>query len=461
MVSLSRRQFVMSSTAGLILAPFISQLRGEKARAASGKKAKRLLLFCTMGTQPPLWTPSAGSADGITGWSPMTEPLAKVKDSVVLVEGLPSGNPGNGHGAPDGLAGTGYGEATSVEQYISDKLIAAGIKRPIPVLLLGAQTTAGGGRTMFNRGQNLTTISSPLAAFKTVFDGVAPSSSPPTSPGSTPSTPMTDPAALKLYKRRKGTLSLIKGEIAGIEKLLGAQEKAKLELHLDSINQLESRLVDPTAPAGGGGGGTGGGGSAPISCSAPTAPADESNVCKANMLHLDVALAAFACDITRVAAVEFGSDQSMPVDLADIDLKTDQHGGLLHSGAPEFKGLIALERWFCDRFADVITKLKATPEADGSGTLYDNTLIAWCRDMGDSVTHNMQNMRFVLAGGAGGYLKTSPNGRYIKGSGDGNAARHERVLLNLCEAMGITDFSGFGDKNLKGGDKTPLSILAT
>jgi hypothetical protein len=182
-------------------------------------------------------------------------------------------------------------------------------------------------------------------------------------------------------------------------------------------------------------------------------------VCKANVLHLDVALNAFACDITRVAAVQFGSDQSMPVDLSDIMLKTDQHGGLLHSGAPSFTGLIALERWFCERFADVITKLKATPEADGSGTLYDNTLVAWCRDMGDSVSHNMQNMRFVLAGGAGGYLKTSANGRYLKGAGDSSAARHERVLLNLCEAMGVTSFSGFGDKALTGADKTPLAAL--
>jgi hypothetical protein len=446
MVSLNRRQFTMSTTAALVLAPFLAQLRGQQARAATGKKAKRLLLFCTMGTQPPLWTPSAGTPEGITGWSPMTEPLAKIKDSVVLVEGLPSGNPSNGHGAPDGLAGTGYGQATSVDQFISDQLIAAGIKRPIPVLLLGAQTTAGGGRTMFNRGNNLTTISSPLAAFKTVFDGV-PTSAPTSSSG----TPMTDPQALKLYRRRKGTLSLIKGEIATMEKVLGSQEKAKLELHLDSINQLESRLVDPSMTTGGSGG--------PISCKSPTAPADEANVCKANMLHLDVALAAFACDITRVAAVEFGSDQSMPIDLADISLKTDQHGGLIHSGAPDFKGLVAIERWFCDRFVDVITKLKATPEADGSGTLYDNTLVAWCRDMGDAVNHNMQNMRFVLAGGAGGYLKTSANGRYIKGPGDSSAARHERVLLNLCEAMGVTNFSGFGDKSLTGGDKTPLGVL--
>ncbi|MDX2019993.1 MAG: DUF1552 domain-containing protein [Deltaproteobacteria bacterium] len=445
MVKLSRRQLTMSTTASLLFAPFISILRGEKAVGATGKKSKRLLLFCTMGTNPTMWTPPSASDGGIDTWSAMTEPLAKIKDNLILIEGLPSGNPGNGHGAPDGLAGTGYGNATSVEQYISDQLIAQGIKRPIPVLLLGAETTAGGGRTMFNRGQNLTTISSPLAAFKAVFDGVA------TTGPTMPTAPA--PATDKMFKRRQRIVTQLKSEIATLKQTLGAQEKAKLDLHLDSIHQIEERLLQT-------GDGTGGGGSTPVSCTKPTAPPEESNVCKANALHLEVIHNAFACDITRVAAIQFGSDQSMPVDLPDIGLKTDQHGGLLHSGAPEFKGLIALERWLCERFVQTVQKLKATPEADGSGSLLDNTLIAWCRDMGDSVTHNMQNMRFVLAGGAGGYLRTKPGGRYIKGPGDSAAARHERVLLNLCEAMGVTNFSGFGDKALTGANKTPLAILS-
>jgi hypothetical protein len=106
----------------------------------------------------------------------------------------------------------------------------------------------------------------------------------------------------------------------------------------------------------------------------------------------------------------------------------------------------------------VVNKLKSIPEADGMGTLFDNTIVAWCRDMGDAVNHNQKSMRFVIAGGAGGYLRRNPNGRYLKLAG-GPADRHERVLLNLCEAMGITSFAGFGDPSLA--DKTPLSGLVT
>jgi hypothetical protein len=37
---------------------------------------------------------------------------------------------------------------------------------------------------------------------------------------------------------------------------------------------------------------------------------------------------------------------------------------------------------------------------------------------------------------------------------------HERVLLNLCEAMGITNFSSFGDPNVAAANKKPLDGIA-
>lgn len=444
----TRRQFTCSAVAGLLFSPFIAQLEGRRARAASGKKLKRLLLFCTMGTNPPMWTPTGLSGETINNWSAMTAPLAKIKENVVLIEGLPSGNPGNGHGAPDGLAGTGYGDAYSVDQFIGDQLKAMGINSPIPVLLLGASSSAGGGRTMFSRKQNLPTIASPMQAYSTVFTGG----------GATVTTAGGAPAVApdKLLKRRKSIIDIVNADLAALGQRVGSQEKAKLQLHVDSIRQLENRLTMaatppmPGKPTGGGGGG---------GCMKPAAPMDSSNAVQIGVQHMDVIVGAFSCDITRVAAVEFGSDQSLPVDIPDLGLKADQHGGMLHSGAPDFKNLIALEGWFASRFADLVTKLKATPEADGSGSLLDNTLVAWCRDMGDAVTHNQKSMRFVLASGAGGYLKTAPGGRYLNGPGDSAANRHERVLLTFCDALGITKFTGFGDPKLTGADKTPLSSL--
>ena len=69
--------------------------------------------------------------------------------------------------------------------------------------------------------------------------------------------------------------------------------------------------------------------------------------------------------------------------------------------------------------------------------------------------HTQQSMRFVLASGNAGYLKVAANGRYIK-----STERHERILLNICEAMGITSYAGFGDPKLTGAAKTPLPNIA-
>jgi len=140
-------------------------------------------------------------------------------------------------------------------------------------------------------------------------------------------------------------------------------------------------------------------------------------------------------------------------------LQGDQHNGFIHSGSGEnFKSLIAFEAWLATQFAKVVTDLKSKPDPDGgSGTLYDSTLVVWARDMGDAVNHDMKNMRFVLAGGAGGYLKQAAGGRYVN-AGGGASNRHERVLLNVLEAMGVTDYTGFGDPGFTG--KSPLSGIA-
>ena len=50
------------------------------------------------------------------------------------------------------------------------------------------------------------------------------------------------------------------------------------------------------------------------------------------------------------------------------------------------------------------------PLGTNGQTLFDNTLMVWARDMGDAQNHNQQSMRFVLASGNGGYLKTASGG---------------------------------------------------
>ncbi len=432
MRSHSRRNFIKgvgaSLGASLLFSPFYDSI----ANAAPGKKPKRLLIFFTMGTAPEVWKPKSVSGETPT-FSDATSPLEQVKEHIVMVDGLPSASPGNNHGSADGITGMGYHSAgpyglISVDQFILEKLKPA---TQIPSLLLGADTS--GGKTGFYKNNNLVPIGSPMSAYSTVFSGVGPTTPVPN-----------DTSAEDRLRRRKSILDNLKGEITTLKGNLGAEQKYKLDLHLESLRQIEQRLS--TAMPGGGQGGGG--------CAVPTAPSgDMTNAMKANQLHLDILVGAFACDITRIGAIQWGSDQAMNVNLPEIGLTDEEHNGLIHGNDPGHVKLIKLEKWLHEQFVGVIKKLKELPEADGSGSLLDNTLVAWCRDMGDAPAHTQNEMKFVLASGNGGYLKTSPGGRFIQ-----SRERHERVLLSLCDAMGVTDYAGFGDPTLSA--KSPLPGLA-
>jgi hypothetical protein len=441
---LSRRQFAGSVGAGLLLAPFINIATERKAHAAV-KQVKRILLFCSMGTKPSLWTPTGISGETINTFSAMTKPLEAVKANIVLVEGMPSGNPNNGHGASDSLTGQGFGYygqgviKISVDQFIAKKSPAAS-GRPIASLLLGANTSDNAGISQFYggaNGGNLPTIGSPLSAFNTVFGGMLP----------------TGTSASALLARRKSILDLIKGEATTLKGSLGNNEKAKMDAHLDSIRQLENKLNATATPT-------------TTTCNKPTAPGADSamqymgalDACAANIVHQNIIANAFACDITRVASLQYGNDQVLKVNAPGTGLPfDDQHGGFIHSGAASnFANLVKFEAYLATQFVNIINLLKARPDPeDASKTLFDTTLMVWARDMGDADQHNQQSMRFVLASGNGGYLKTASGGRYIK-----STERHERILLNICEAMGITSFAGFGDPGLTGSAKTPLPNIA-
>lgn len=459
MYKLSRRQLTMSAGAGLLLAPFVSMLREGTTRAAATKRAKRLLVFCTMGTKPDSWTPTV-SGESISNWSAMTQPLSAIKDNVVLVEGCPAGNPMDGHGSPQGLTGMGNGYyavnnvqqlAISVDQFLADALKKSGVNRPLSSLVLGADT-AGGVTLSFRAGKAVAPIASPASAFSTAFGGVSTGGSTTPPPSGTPTT--TPDAALQ---RRRNILSLVSGEIKDLQGRLGAHEKSKLEAHLDSISALENKLMASSGSGTGGGGGGSSNPNAAKACAGLSKPTDAATPIANAQLHLDILVNALACDITRVGVMQFGSDQSMKVDLPT--LKGEQHNEFIHSGTNDnFKRLIDFEAWQATQFAAVVNSLKTKPDPDGgSGTLYDSTLVLWARDMGDAVNHDMKNMRFVLAGGAGGYLKQASGGRYVNaGGGAGN--RHERVLLNVLEAFGVTDYKGFGDPDFSG--KAPLSGIA-
>ena len=169
---------------------------------------------------------------------------------------------------------------------------------------------------------------------------------------------------------------------------------------------------------------------------------------------LDLAVTALGCDLTRVVAVEFGHHQGTQVRLPGMS-GGDWHSNYLHSN--QIADLTALEAWLSEQFVLAMEKAKRIPAPDGDGTLYDQTLFVWARTMGDAVAHVDSDMRMVLAGGAGGYLRRAAGGRHVAAGGQS----HQRGLLHCAAALGVRDLASFGHAGLGGDSRLPLEEVAS
>ncbi|MEM9454170.1 MAG: DUF1552 domain-containing protein [Myxococcota bacterium] len=422
--TLGRRSFVSSMAAATLLSPFISLLGPRRAIAAGGK-AKYLLIFHTTGTMIDQWTPT-GSTESDIVFSPMLEPLEPLRDSLVVIDELDSKGTSDNHAAPGGLTGVGHSGSNrvSLEQFVGDKLAQQGVSTPFENLILGGVSSEAQSTFFRYSDQALSPLFSPAAAYETIFAGIAGGGD------------LDGEAAERLLARRQSSLDLITSEISELSDQLGHSERQKLELHTDSIRQLEDRLL--------------GNGDGP-ECNPAGGVTDSPEALVNSATHVELAITAFSCDLTRVAAIEFGHHQATQVGLPEIG--TGDWHQFIHGGQTE--QVVNLERWVGEQFVAAAEQLRSMPAPDGDGSLFDQTLMIWTRGMGDAVAHNGSNMRFVLSGGAGGYLKTAPGGRYLQGGGEA----HQRVLFNCCEAMGITDLEGFGSTESDAGAREPLSIL--
>ncbi|HEU4584046.1 MAG TPA: DUF1552 domain-containing protein [Polyangiaceae bacterium] len=455
----NRREFTRNALMLTLFSPFIELLEPKLAKAqARPGNAKYLLIVTSNGTEPGVWNP-AGSSPGSITFSSMTQPLSKIQNDVLLLNNFDSQGSAGNHGSIGALTGTGqYSMQTlSLDEWVARDLKSRGILTQVPSIHLGGVSGQQGLRFV-NNGLQVPTFSL-TQAFSNIFDGAAPAAPPPATGGGTTPAP-TGPSAAELrLRRRQSILDLVKGEIGQLQGSLGGIEKQKLELHLDSIRQLEQRIKQQLDAATGTvstGGDTAPGAPPvtfiqPVSCQQPGNLAGGLQPIENSAAHLDIAVAAFACDITRVALVEFGHHQSCPVSIPNA--QGDWHNDFMHAqGSPRTK-LIATEQWMSDRIVDLVGKLKATPAPGGGGTLFDQTYVLWAREMGDAVVHAGNNMPFVITGKAGGYLRNG-NG-YLSGGG----AAHTQVLASAAEAMGATDLSTLGGPGKAAGDRTPFAGL--
>ena len=394
----------------------------------AGEAPKRVVFFFIPdGCIPPLFHPK-GSEFSFT-LSPMTEPLAPVKDDCVFISGLTMYEGGATH--EGGVAKVLTGNNTvSLDVFLADQI---GRSNPVSSLYLGVHGTHENGNNYFSYlpgNKARTPEDNPIAAFKSTFGGAA---------GGGPSSEIS-------------VLDIARSDLQSLRGRLGETERAKLELHLDALREVEQRIQAASAPT------TTGGACAPATFNREgfTVPEGfngypaifnrEENFELVGKLQMDLAVQALACDVTRVVSIQWSHPVS-PTAMAFTG-STQRHHDASHYGNQDSStaaNFVLLQAYYTGRLAYLINELAKRP--DGDGTLLDSTLIMLFSELGDSNIHGHDDMPFILAGGAGGALK---GGRFLNYPKEA----HSKLLVSVANAMGVPinsfGYTGRGTGGLPG-----------
>lgn len=256
-----------------------------------------------------------------------------------------------------------------------------------------------------------------------------------------PIAPLSDPRQLfrKLYGDRRqleavgSVLDLVSGEIHRLETKLGAHDRRQLEAHLQAIRETEMRLQrDLTSEA-----------VTPPAIKVDI-PMEAEKYPELSAVQQDLLVSALATDQCRLATLQY--DRSV----GNIRFKflgiEEGHHELSHDPddkADSQQKLVRINRWYAEQFARLAQRLAETPEADGSGTLLDNTTIIWTNELGKGNSHTLNDIPFVMIGGGAGFKL----GRSLKF----DHLPHNRLWISLAHGLG-QQLETFGNPELsKGG----------
>ncbi|MBZ5707962.1 DUF1552 domain-containing protein [Nannocystis pusilla] len=422
-MSIRRRSLLRGLGIGLVAAPFVNLLSAPSSRAEGGPVARRFIVFFSPnGTIPQHWRPSGSETEFTFPAGSILEPLADVQDRLIVVEGLDFFGADNHKGGmaamltASGAAGDESG-GLSIDQFVAR---AVGGDTRFASLEFGVQTSLWGGSTQTRMSYSapktwVTPDDDPVNVYGRLFGDLMGG----------------EDAAAALRARRQRVVDLLVDEATALRGRLGSEERPKLDAHLDALAQLEKGLSGATA------------------CALPGAPAagdtqDNARFPATTTAQIDMMVAALACGMTRVASLQLSHTVS-PTVCSWLGV-SEGHHSLSHMDDKNLAGVaqfVACERWFAEQFKYLVQKLATTPEADMQGSMLDNSVVLWAKEMGDSRMHNCVSVPFVLAGGAGGRWQT---GRYLKFAGES----HGKLMVSLCQAMGLTNET-FGNPEVGAG----------
>ena len=215
----------------------------------------------------------------------------------------------------------------------------------------------------------------------------------------------------KQNANRQSILDLVAGDASKLKKKLGQTDRRKIDEYFNSVREVEQRISranqqlieipDYDVPDG-------------IPGEFPTHA----------RIMFDIMTLAFQTDCTRVATFMLGnggSNRSYP----DVNVKEGHHSISHHrNDKKKMAKLERIDRFLVQQFAYFLDRMAAEKEGDGS--LLDNSMVLYGSAISDGNRHRHHDLPILLAGGAGGTIKT---GRHL-------TFKKETPLNNLFLTMG-------------------------
>ncbi|HYV31196.1 MAG TPA: DUF1552 domain-containing protein [Candidatus Binatia bacterium] len=222
---------------------------------------------------------------------------------------------------------------------------------------------------------------------------------------------------IKRDRYRKSILDFALEDARKLRSDLGYTDRRKLDEYLTAVRELEQRieransfalaLPDYDRPSG--------------------VPKSYEEQLK---LMFDLLVLAFQTDTTRISTfilAHDGSNRQYPF----VGVREGHHDLSHHGGDEEKKAKIArINRFHITQFAYFLDKLKGVKE--GEGTLLDNCMIVYGSGLGDGNRHNHDDLPVLLAGKAGGTIRT---GRHVRLESETPMAN---LFLSMLDRVGAS-----------------------
>ncbi len=419
---LDRRAFLSGLGGTAVALPLLEVMTDGKAVAQVTSPKRYLVAFCgqSIGTTSDLFVPDNTGAG--YDLKRALAPLAPVQDSVSVISNLEipwgdsppaGGRPPNFHASTVGPLVSGMrADSASAEangptsDVIVGNTLGADTKYRSLQYRVQAQSYRGGDYGKHRMSYNDVNspndpIFSPRLAYDGLFNDFAPA----------------DPEQVgerdALLAQDISVLDLVNASADDLMSRVSYQDQQRLQRHFDELRDLERRIggVEPTSAQGG--------------CQLLEQPGEDptselveavygeevgySNEEARAQIFVDLVHMAFACDMTRSISLMFTYAQSFmnAETVIPAGIRSDLHE--LGHGAGSIEDVSDGIAWQVGHWADLIAKLRDTP--DGDGSLLDSSALVFLTEGGwgydpeagaDGVSHSSENMAVLVAGHVGG-----------------------------------------------------------